>query len=147
MSIEWSSGLACCALFFSSGPPVQLLGKMSFVLLRKFKFGAFQDPKKKESINSSITVVFRTRLANSTRRQEKRKYEEDREHLLCEVDEEKVAVETCLYCSCDPHDPVDVVLGEVAVDPIHEIKTTVGAESKQIMSCNGLGLPCLGQHE
>ena len=67
--------------------------------------------------------------------------------VLCKIDEEKVAVETRLDRSCDPDDPVDIMLRVIAVDPIGQVKTTVCTQCKQIVCRNDLGLSGLCQHE
>ena len=66
---------------------------------------------------------------------------------LGDVQVEEIAVEDCLDTA--GHDGNHVVegLGVVAVDPVENVEAAVGAEGKEVVAGDALGLPGLGHHE
>lgn len=70
------------------------------------------------------------------------------EHLSV-VDVEEVAVKNRLDETGKDGDPVDLVvgLGEVAVQPVWEVETSVYTESEEVVRRDGLGLSSALEHE
>ena len=66
---------------------------------------------------------------------------------LRDVEIEEVAVKDGLDAAGDDGDDVVEALRVVSVDPVEDVETAVGAESKEIMARDGLRLPGLADHE
>lgn len=68
---------------------------------------------------------------------------------LVVINVEKVAVQNGLDDAGDNGDPVNLMLGlgDVAVDPVGNIKGAVDSESEQVVGRDGLGLARALQHE
>ena len=66
---------------------------------------------------------------------------------LRDVEIEEVAVEDGLDAAGDDGDDVIEALRVVSVDPVEDVETAVGTESKEIVAGDRLRLPCLAHHE
>ena len=66
---------------------------------------------------------------------------------LRDVEIEEVAVEDGLDAAGDDGDDVIETLRVISVDPVEDVETAVGAESKEIVAGDRLGLPGLADHE
>lgn len=60
---------------------------------------------------------------------------------------EEVTVECCLDASGNNGNKIIESLIVVAVDPVDDVQSTVGSQSKQVVACDGLCLSSLGDHE
>jgi len=68
-------------------------------------------------------------------------------HDLGHVQVEEVAVEDSLDNSCDNCDDIIESFEVVAVNPVEDVESAVGTESKQVMGGDGLSFSGFGHHE
>ena len=69
------------------------------------------------------------------------------QHTFCNVQVEEVAVEDCLHTAGNDSDQVEEAFKVVAVDPVNDVESTVGAQREQIVAGDGFGLAGLANHE
>ena len=65
---------------------------------------------------------------------------------FCNVKIEEIAVESSLHAARYNGYQVEEALGEVAEHPVGNVEPAVGAQCKQVVGCDGLRLPRLGDH-
>ena len=64
-----------------------------------------------------------------------------------DVQIEKVAIECRLDAAGDNGDQIEESVGVVAEDPVGNVQGTIGAQSEQIVRCDGLCFTSLANHE
>lgn len=64
-----------------------------------------------------------------------------------DIEIEEVDIEDGLHSTSHNGDNLVGILVDVTVDPIEDIKTSIAAQGKEVVRCNGLGFTGFGDHE
>lgn len=59
----------------------------------------------------------------------------------------EVTVENCLHAAGNNGDRVEGSFQVISIYPVEDIESTIGTQSKQIVACNCLRFPSLGDHK